>query len=65
MTDIPVHKSGNGWPADAGRADLYMCFTPDHDEDDAAEAFQRRHQRPPKFVFEAGGYLRLGPVPHD
>ncbi len=41
----------------------YLAFTPDHDEADAAAAFQARFGRPPEYIVESHGILWLGPVP--
>lgn len=53
----------------------WLLFTPDHDEDEAAEIFFRKHGYPPLFVHDTpiaphlGGprtdVLALGPVEGD
>ena len=47
----------------APKAVGYMCFTPDHDRDDAVRRFVRRYGHEPDVVFESKGLLRLGPCP--
>lgn len=43
---------------------VWLGFTRDHDEDDAARVFERRFGLRPRFVFDAvGGLLFVGPVP--
>lgn len=42
----------------------WLAFTRDHDEDDAARCFQRRHGQLPRYLLEGlGGLLLVGPVP--
>ena len=40
----------------------YQCFTLDHDEEIAAQAFEERYGYPPAEIFEDSGLLWLGPV---
>ena len=47
----------------APKAVGYMCFTPDHDRDDARLRFVARYGRPPDVVWVSKGLLRLGPCP--
>lgn len=43
---------------------VWLGFTRDHDDDDAARVFERRFGLRPRFVFDAlGGLLFVGPVP--
>lgn len=43
---------------------LWLAFTRDHNEDDAAATFQRRYGQPPRYVMDGlGGLLLVGPVP--
>ena len=50
------------WPAEAPSNALYLCFTPDADEDEAASRFWQKYEHWPQFIFECLGLLRLGPV---
>lgn len=54
-------------PLDAApdpRGAVWMAFTGDHNEGDAAAAFQRRYGQPPRYAFDGlGGLLLVGPVP--
>jgi len=43
---------------------VWLAFTKDHNEDDAAATFQRRYGQLPRYVFDGlGGLLLVGPVP--
>ena len=55
----------NTWPAEAPRDAHYYTFTGDHDEEDAAEKYRRRHGVDPEWLWEedSDGLLRLGPEP--
>ena len=61
MTHNPDQLDLYRTPDPAGHA--WRAFTLDHDERDAAAAFQRRYGAPPEFVFESRGLLLAGPVP--
>lgn len=54
-------------PMDAApdpRGAVWLAFTGDHNEGDAAAAFQRRYGQPPRYAFDGlGGLLLVGPVP--
>ncbi len=51
-------------PAPDPRGAVWLAFTGDHNEDDAAKAFALRYGRPPRYVFDGlGGLLLVGPVP--
>lgn len=55
-------NGGEGAPeGEIGRA-AFLCFTLDHDEDEAAAIFERKFGRPPELILEWGRMLRLGPV---
>jgi len=41
---------------------LYRCFSLDHNEDDAAAAFERHYGRKPEWVFEEKNNLWVGPI---
>lgn len=41
----------------------WRTFSLDHDTDDAAAIFERRHGGPPEYVLPHKGSLWLGPVP--
>ncbi|HFD38519.1 MAG TPA: hypothetical protein ENJ31_01530 [Anaerolineae bacterium] len=56
-------RNSQKWPENAPRWAAYRAWTPDTDEAQAAAAFERRYGRPPTFIFEADGLLRLGPIP--
>ena len=46
------------------RGAVWLAFTGDHDEGDAAATFRRRYGQPPRYVFDGlGGLLLVGPVP--
>lgn len=46
------------------RGAVWLAFTRDHNEDDAAATFQRRYGQPPRYVMDGlGGLLLVGPVP--
>ncbi len=43
---------------------LWLAFTRDHNEDDAAATFRRRYGQLPRYIFDGlGGLLLVGPVP--
>ena len=51
-------------PAPDPRGAVWLAFTGDHNEDDAAKVFTLRYGRPPRYVFDGlGGLLLVGPVP--
>lgn len=51
-------------PAPDPRGAVWLAFTGDHNEDDAAATFQRRYGQLPRYVFDGlGGLLLVGPVP--
>lgn len=51
-------------PAPDPRGAVWLAFTKDHNEDDAAATFQRRYGQLPRYVFDGlGGLLLAGPVP--
>lgn len=51
-------------PAPDPRGAVWLAFTKDHNEDDAAATFQRRYGQLPRYVFDGlGGLLLVGPVP--
>ena len=51
-------------PAPDPRGAVWLAFTKDHNEDDAAATFQRRYGQPPRYVMDGlGGLLLVGPVP--
>lgn len=43
----------------------WQMFSLDHDEDQAAREFQRRHGTPPEHIVEFAGALWLGPAPEE
>lgn len=43
----------------------WQVFSIDHDTDDAAAVFERRHGRPPEYVLPHKDNLWLGPVPGE
>ena len=45
------------------RGKPFMCFSLDHDEDEATAAFRKRHGQPPEHVLESLGGLHVGPIP--
>lgn len=50
----------------APRDAVWLGFSRDHDEADAAATFQRRYGSPPRFVFDGpGGLLLVGPIPQE
>lgn len=49
-------------PSSPGDA-LFLGFTPDHDENDAARVFLRRYGRQPQYLFESRGLRLVGPIP--
>ena len=55
MTDVPV-LLGVPW----------LAFSADHDEEEAARAFEDRFGQPPEYITESAGrykMLLVGPVP--
>lgn len=51
-------------PAPEPRGAVWLAFTGDHNEDDAAATFQRRYGQLPRYIFDGlGGLLLVGPVP--
>ncbi len=54
----------NSLDAPDPRGAVWLAFTGDHNEDDAAATFQRRYAQPPLHIFDGlGGLLLVGPVP--
>jgi hypothetical protein len=53
------------WPTNAPDPHqfAYLSFTPDTDEDKAAERFRAKFGHWPEWVCEVLGLLRVGPVP--
>jgi hypothetical protein len=51
-----------GAPEGQLRKALFLCFTLDHSEDDAAAIYERRFGQPPELILEWGWMLRLGPI---
>jgi len=51
-------------PAPDPRGAVWLAFTKDHNEDDAAAVFLRRYGQLPRYIFDGLGELLLvGPVP--
>lgn len=51
-------------PAPDPRGAVWLAFTADHNEDDAAAVFLRRYGQLPRYIFDGLGELLLvGPVP--
>lgn len=51
--------------SDAGGV-VWLAFTGDHDEADAARRFEEKYGQPPARVFDGlGGLLLCGPVPSE
>lgn len=45
---------------------VWLAFTGDHDEADAARRFEARYGQPPRYVRDGlGGLLLAGPVPSE
>ncbi len=42
---------------------LHLCYTLDHNEDEAAAIFRQRFGVPPDHIVEQSGLLWLGPIP--
>lgn len=53
----------SGWPEGADPTASYRCWTLPVDEEQAVKSFRRAYGRPPEYVAEVGGFLRVGPVP--
>lgn len=53
------------WPEDMDPHAHYQCWSPDTDEDRAAESFERRYGKPPEYVAVVRKMLRVGPVPEE
>ncbi len=45
---------------------VWLAFTGDHDEADAARRFEARYGQPPRYVRDGlGGLLLCGPIPSE
>lgn len=44
---------------------VWLAFSPDHSEEEAARRFQERYSQPPRYIIESRGNLLLGPVPSE
>lgn len=53
----------DGLAPDPAEGGVWLGFTADHSEEDAARRFQERYGRPPGYIVESLGLLLVGPVP--
>lgn len=53
----------DGLAPDQAEGGVWLGFTADHGEEDAARRFRERYGRPPGYIVESLGLLLVGPVP--